>query len=151
MKMVSDGVLGKEQVSADALRRYFAGHPQDMNTYLWHNPRTVFFAERPGGPFGSLNVPVTPRATIATDKKVYPPGLPAMVVLRQPLSPPAARRVKFTRGGWEPAHLLVLDQDTGGAIRAAGRCDVYLGVGGEAEREAGDLLAEGELYYLVAK
>ena len=132
MKMVEDGLVRKEDVSAATLRDYFAKHPQLMDRYLWHNPRTVFFTERPGGPFGSLNVPVTPGATIATDKKVYPPALPAYVNV--------GRLRQF-----------MVDQDTGGAIRAAGRCDLYMGVGDEAERRAGQQLSEGELYYLVVK
>jgi membrane-bound lytic murein transglycosylase A len=132
MRMVEDGLIRREDVSAATLRDYFAKHPQLMDKYLWHNPRTVFFTERPGGPFGSLNVPVTPDATIATDKKVYPPALPAFVSLGD-------------------VKRFMLDQDTGGAIRAAGRCDLYMGVGDEAERRAGQQLSEGELYYLVVK
>jgi membrane-bound lytic murein transglycosylase A len=45
----------------------------------------------------------------------------------------------------------VLDQDTGGAIRAAGRCDVYMGVGDHAGELAGGTYREGQLYYLFIK
>ncbi len=45
----------------------------------------------------------------------------------------------------------MLDQDTGGAIRAAGRCDIYMGVGPQAEAIAGHQLHEGKLYYLAVK
>jgi membrane-bound lytic murein transglycosylase A len=83
---------------------------------------------------------VTPLATIATDKKVYPPALPALVAI-----PPGPE----SRGG--PWHQFMLDQDTGGAIRAAGRCDLYVGVGDEAERRAGEQLGEGELFYFAVK
>jgi membrane-bound lytic murein transglycosylase A len=44
-----------------------------------------------------------------------------------------------------------LDQDTGGAIRAAGRCDVYMGVGDNASELAGGTYREGRLYYLFIK
>ena len=44
-----------------------------------------------------------------------------------------------------------LDQDTGGAIRAAGRCDVYMGVGDYAGELAGKTYREGQLYYLFIK
>jgi membrane-bound lytic murein transglycosylase A len=44
-----------------------------------------------------------------------------------------------------------LDQDTGGAIRAPGRCDVYMGVGDEAGRMAGQVYQEGTLFYLFLK
>jgi membrane-bound lytic murein transglycosylase A len=139
MKMMADGLIRKDEVSASTLRAYFAKHPHLMDKYLWHNARTVFFTERAGGPFGSLNVPVTPMATIATDKKVYPPALPAFVDL-------------FAVPGRDaPLRQFMLDQDTGGAIRAAGRCDLYMGVGEDAETRAGNQLSEGHLYYLVRK
>ena len=141
MKMVEDGVIRREDVSAETLRNYFRAHPEAMDKYLWHNPRTVFFTERPGGPFGSLNVPVTPLATIATDKKVYPPAMPAFVDTRAVPGRAGSR-------GWKQ---FMLDQDTGGAIRAAGRCDLYIGAGEQAEWVAGQQLSEGVLYYLAVK
>jgi membrane-bound lytic murein transglycosylase A len=134
-------VIRREDVSAETLRNYFRAHPEAMDKYLWHNPRTVFFTERPGGPFGSLNVPVTPMATIATDKKVYPPAMPAFVDTRPVPGRPGSR-------GWRQ---FMLDQDTGGAIRAAGRCDLYVGAGEQAEWVAGQQLSEGALYYLAVK
>jgi membrane-bound lytic murein transglycosylase A len=42
----------------------------------------------------------------------------------------------------------LFDQDTGGAIRTAGRADIYLGIGPEAEELAGRTRVEGQLYYL---
>jgi len=44
-----------------------------------------------------------------------------------------------------------LDQDTGGAIRAPGRCDVYMGQGDEAGHLAGQTYQEGRLYYLFLR
>jgi membrane-bound lytic murein transglycosylase A len=44
-----------------------------------------------------------------------------------------------------------LDQDTGGAIRAPGRCDVYMGIGDQAGQMAGQVYEEGTLYYLFLK
>jgi membrane-bound lytic murein transglycosylase A len=112
-----------------------------MDKYLNLNQRYVFFTERPGGPFGSLNVPVTAFATIATDKSVYPRAMPAFLVA--PI-PAATGGVRGYRG-------FMLDQDTGGAIRAAGRTDIYMGVGPQAEQLAGQQLHAGELYYLAVK
>jgi membrane-bound lytic murein transglycosylase A len=45
----------------------------------------------------------------------------------------------------------MLDQDTGGAIRTAGRGDLYLGIGDEAESRAGTTRVEGQMYYLFLK
>jgi membrane-bound lytic murein transglycosylase A len=145
MKMLEDRAITKAQLNFNGLRTYFQSHPEQMDKYLWQNPRTVFFAERPGGPFGSLNVPVTPLATIATDKEVYPRALPAFVALDSFHSPSAAGGEGASRKA------LMLDQDTGGAIRAAGRCDIYMGIGQGAESMAGYQLSTGELYYLAIK
>jgi membrane-bound lytic murein transglycosylase A len=142
MQMVQDGLIRKEDLSLKTMRAYFSAHPDAMDEYLWRNPRTVFFTERPGGPFGKLNVPVTPFATIATDKSVYPRAMPAF--LNVPIArTPGASATPF-RG-------FMLDQDTGGAIRAAGRTDIYMGTGAGAEELAGRQLNEGELYYLAVK
>jgi membrane-bound lytic murein transglycosylase A len=43
------------------------------------------------------------------------------------------------------------DQDAGGAIRAPGRCDIYVGIGDEAGKRAGGIYQEGKLYYLFLK
>jgi membrane-bound lytic murein transglycosylase A len=50
-----------------------------------------------------------------------------------------------------PYSSFVLDQDTGGAIRAAGRCDIFMGVGNDAEAVAGRTGAEGKLYYVFVR
>ena len=111
-----------------------------MNKYLHLNQRYVFFTQRPGGPFGSLNQPVTPFATIATDKSVYPRAMPSFVVTTIPGD-----------AGDASYKAIMLDQDTGGGIRASGRCDLYMGIGPQAEQLAGRETATGQLYYLAVK
>ena len=51
----------------------------------------------------------------------------------------------------QPYSGFALDQDTGGAIRAPGRCDVYMGIGDMAGKLAGSTYQEGKLYYLFLK
>jgi membrane-bound lytic murein transglycosylase A len=135
-QMLADGVITRDQLTLAGLRRYFALHPDAMDHYLPLNPRTVFFTERKGGPFGSLNQPVTPFATVATDKSIFPRALPVFAVVPFP----TASGVTDFRG-------LLFDQDTGGAIRAPARCDIYMGLSEEAGRE----LDVGQLYYLVVR
>jgi membrane-bound lytic murein transglycosylase A len=142
LQMVADGLIRKEDLSLRTMRAYFDAHPDAMDKYLLLNPRTVFFTERPGGPFGKLNVKVTPQATIATDKSVYPRAMPAFLMV------PMARGAGAASS---PFHGFMLDQDTGGAIRAAGRADIYMGIGPVAEDLAGHQMNEGELYYLAVK
>ena len=45
----------------------------------------------------------------------------------------------------------MLDQDTGGAIRTAGRADIYMGIGPDAEWVAGRTKNPGQMYYLFVK
>ena len=53
--------------------------------------------------------------------------------------------------GTREFHRFMVDQDTGGAIRAPGRADIYMGNGRVAEVLAGGQYAEGELYYFFLK
>ncbi len=151
-KMIADGLIPADQMSNQAMRRYFEQHPGAMDKYLWLNDRTVFFTERPGGPYGSLNVPVTPFCSIATDKKVYPPAMLAFASVPIPLAenefPGSGAPAS---GNTRPFDGFLLDQDKGGAIRSAGRCDIFMGIGEKAEQTAGHQLNPGELYYLAVK
>ena len=137
--LVADGKLDANTVSMSAIRRYFRENPGELDAYIQRNDRFVFFQEYDGTrwPAGSLGFKVTPGRTLATDKAVYPRG---GAVLVSTTTPDGAR---FDR--------LMLDQDTGGAIRAPGRADIYFGVGPDAEAVAGSMAAEGRLYYLFLK
>ena len=146
-RMVDDGVIPKDQLSFFGLRRYFDAHPEAMDRYLLANPRTTFFTFSTGGIRGCLNVPVTAFATLATDKDVYPRAMPAFVVTRVPSAGGTGADSSDSSG----YRGFMLDQDAGGAIRAAGRCDLYMGVGPDAEQSAGRQLYPGQLYYLALK
>ena len=84
---------------------------------------------------------VTPETSLATDKKIYPRGGVLLV---------DTQAVTFSSGN-RPFLRFMLDQDTGGAIEAPGRADIYMGVGPGAEILAGGQYAEGRLYYFFLK
>ncbi len=143
-KMVSDGVMRSDQLSLKAMIEYFKANPGAAEQYIAQNPRFVFFQMSQGEPRGSLNEPVTTMRTIATDKSIYPRASIAFLSTDLPsVSSGSILQRKFTG--------FVLDQDTGGAIRAPGRCDVYMGIGDEAGRRAGHTYQEGKLYYLFLR
>ncbi|HEX6884629.1 MAG TPA: MltA domain-containing protein [Planctomycetota bacterium] len=136
-ELEADGKIPKGQVSLRTIRAWAAGtSPEEVQEYLDRNQSYVFFTPIEGNPHGSLDVPVTAGRSVATDKSLFPRG--ALV---------------FAAGaeGTEPVNRFLFDQDTGGAIRTAGRADLYLGVGPEAEHEAGETRVEGQLYYLFLK
>lgn len=142
--MIADGVLTRKQLSLQNLIRYFKAHPQDLQKYVWRNDRYVFFKETSGGPYGSIGARVTPYRSIATDKEIYPRA--CLAFLRTSI--PVQRGNEIDQARFSS---FVLDQDTGGAIRAAGRCDIYVGIGPSAEAVAGGVGAEGGLYYVFVK
>ncbi len=145
LSLVADKRIHADELSLQAIMDYFEKYPHELKSYMYKNESYIFFTEREGGPYGSLNVPVIPYRSIATDKAVFPRGLIAYVVTKVPRM---QTRDKVTL---EPFYSFVLDQDTGGAIRSAGRCDIYMGVGPEALLLAGRTRAEGKLYYLAVK
>lgn len=142
--MIADGVLKKADLSLQTLLRYFQQHPEQIEKYVWQNPRYIFFKETTGGPYGSIGVPVTRFRSLATDKTIFPRACLAFIDTSLPQHSPGGVTIR-------PHAEFALDQDTGGAIRAAGRCDVYMGVGPDAEALAGRTYAEGDLYYIFLK
>lgn len=143
-KMIADGTLNKRDVSLQKLIDWFRENPQYAFTYIWVNPRLAFFKPMSGDPVGCLNEPVTPMRTIATDKAVFPRACIALLEAKLP----ANMGGKIENA---PYSGFVLDQDAGGAIRAAGRCDVYMGTGPDAEALAGRTGSDGTLYYVFVR
>lgn len=142
--MIQDGEIRREDLSLQTLLEYFAKNAGKTFYYTWKNERFVFFQELPGGPFGSIGVPVTPFRSIATDKSIFPRACMAYLVTTLP-------RLEGGAVVQRPYAGFALDQDTGGAIRAPGRCDVFMGVGAGAEAVAGRTGSEGELFYIFVK
>jgi membrane-bound lytic murein transglycosylase A len=142
--MVNDGVINKNQLSLSSMIEYFKSNPDMVDTYVRRNPRFVFFRKEEGQPRGSLNEEVTPMRTIATDKSIFPRGALGFISTSLP-------QLVAGQSAIQPFSGFVLDQDTGGAIRAPGRCDVYMGIGDMAGQLAGQTYQEGQLYYLFVK
>jgi membrane-bound lytic murein transglycosylase A len=132
--LVDEGKIAAQELSLVSVRAYFRAHPDEVAGYINRNPRVAFFKKVIGGPFGKLGQPVTTDVSVATDKSIFPPGAPLLCAT-----------------GAAGANTLRLDQDAGGAIRAPGRCDLFMGIGEAAEARAGAQLAEGRMYFLIAK
>ena len=143
-QMIADGIVPASGLSLKAMIDYFKAHPQQVDKYVYQNPRYVFFRTDSGNPRGCLNEPVLPLRSIATDKSIYPRASLAVVKSKLPREIGGTVRKSAYTG-------FALDQDAGGAIRAPGRCDVYMGVGDTAGQMAGQVYEEGKLYYLFLK
>ncbi len=142
--LVETGAIPPDELSLQGLIRFFHQHPDKLDEALAVNSRYVFFTPRSGGPYGSLNVPVTPFRSIATDKEVYPRASVGFLHTQLPARADGVIRNHSYSG-------FAMDQDTGGAIRAAGRCDVFMGTGPEVGEMAGRTFSEGQLYYIFVK
>ena len=144
--LVKDDRIGGQKLSLPALRRYFSAHPEQLDDYLHQNERFIFFKKYDGAdwPAGSLGFKVTRWRSLATDKAIFPRAGVTLVVT----DVPHGGEGSITYHRFEQ---FMVDQDTGGAIRAPGRADIYMGVGSEAEDTAGRQSAEGRLYYLFLK
>jgi len=137
------GLLPPDKLSLRAIRKLYDKNPDEVNALINKNESFVFFREYEGGnwPAGSLGVPVTAERSIATDKKIFPRGGVVLV----------DTTVRSLTGEKQPFTQFMADQDTGGAIRAPGRADLFMGVGPTAGLKAGGQYAEGQLYYLFLK
>ncbi|MBI9017510.1 MAG: MltA domain-containing protein [Phycisphaerae bacterium] len=143
-ELIKDGKIAAETASMITIMDHFNRNPQDVARYVQRNPRFVFFYETTGTPHGCLNVPVTPNRTVATDKTIFPRA--GITVIDTTI--PRAYGSDIVQ---RPYQGFAMDQDSGGAIRAPGRCDIYMGSGPIAGQTAGQTCQEGKLYYLILK
>jgi membrane-bound lytic murein transglycosylase A len=129
------GILPPGGANMQAIKAWMRQNPDQGRELMRENLSYIFFRELTGpGPLGALNVPVSPRATVAADPKFVPLGAPVFLALDRPEA----------YGFW-------VAQDTGGAIKGANRFDTYWGHGAEATQTAGGMAANGVALILVPK
>jgi membrane-bound lytic murein transglycosylase A len=135
-KLMKDrGLLGPGQTSMQGIVAWLRAHPEEGKAIMRENKSYIFFQELTGpGPLGALGLPVTGRATVATDPKYVPMGAPVLLQLDR-----------------TEANGLWVAQDTGGAIKGSNRFDTFWGAGDEAARIAGGMQGRGRAYILVPK
>ena len=143
--LMDRGEIPREKMSMQAIRAWLDAHPERRQEVFEHNPSFVFFRVEKGGPYGSIGVPVTPRRSIATDRRVFPQGALCYVETRMP-----SRNMPPT-DDWDRVSGFVLNQDTGGAVKGPGRVDFFFGHGAWAEFAAGHMNHTGAVYVLVLK
>lgn len=147
-KFLKDRIPAGE-MSLQSIERVARSMPLDeLQELLDKNPSYVFFTVLSGEPLTTLGTPVRPGRTIATDRQYFPKGALAFVRFQKPVFASAEAEQPER---WENAGRLVMDQDTGGAIRGSGRLDLYWGRGAEAKQAAGVMKQWGQLCYLVPR
>jgi membrane-bound lytic murein transglycosylase A len=144
--LVDEGKIPLEEISMQKIRDYLHRHPEEIENVLNYNPSYVFFKIEQNGPFGCLEVRLTPGRSIALDRRLYPDGGLAFIETKKPLI-----NGDGTIQTWRAFSRFVLNQDTGGAISGPGRADIFWGNGDYAEITAGHMQEFGSLYFLILK
>ncbi|MBF0446761.1 MAG: MltA domain-containing protein [Magnetococcales bacterium] len=146
--LIDEGAISREKMSLPALRAWLRDNPGQQDRLLNANPSYVFFRLLEDGPFGNIQVPLSPGRSIATDHRLFPKGAPALLKTTLPRFSDA--KLDSEPIDWQPSFRFVVNQDTGGAIRGAGRVDLFLGFGTEAEQTAGVMKQSGSALYFIA-
>jgi membrane-bound lytic murein transglycosylase A len=135
-KLLRDrGILPPGGASMQAIRDWIRANPDQGRELMRENASYIFFKALTGpGPLGALNVPLTPRGTVAADPNFVPLGAPVYLALDRP-----------------EAYGLWVAQDVGGAIKGPNRFDTFWGGGPEATQIAGGMSANGVAYVLLPK
>lgn len=141
-ELIRRGALTKESVSMQSIRAWLEAHPEARAEVMNTNPSYVFFRVAEAA-MGSIGVPVTAGRTLATDTKVFPKGAPCFIDAERPAGDGSEALIPLRR--------LMVDQDTGGAIKTAGHVDVFWGAGPAAANTAGRMKHQGHLYWLLLR
>ncbi len=144
--LLDRGLLSREEISMQSIRGYLSEHPEILEEVLNHNPSYVFFGLMENGPFGNIEVPLTPGRSVALDSKVFPKGALCFISTEKPV---IDSNDEIT--GWTKFSRFILNQDTGGAIKGSGRADIFWGSDRHAELAAGHMKHDGNLYILIKK
>ncbi len=145
-KILADmGEIDPSKVTMQAIRAWFARHPDRIDEILQQNRSFIFFrfaeVDDPKlGPVAAAKVPLTPGRSLAVDRTIHTFATPFFV------DAPDLRALEnraFRR--------LMIAQDTGSAITGPARGDLFFGSGDEAGEIAGVVKHCADFYMLVPK
>ena len=143
--LVRQKQMRREDVSMQSIRKWMESHPGKAQKLMWRNKSFVFFRKErvektENGPKGAHHVPLTPRASLAVDRRLWMYGMPVWLDIKVVLKPATQPR------SWRH---LVIAQDTGSAIRGYARGDIFWGSGKTAEFISGHMNSSGAMYVLL--
>ncbi|MCA8927426.1 MAG: MltA domain-containing protein [Alphaproteobacteria bacterium] len=139
--LVADGEISREAVSMQSIAAWLRAHPVEAPAMMQRNPRYIYFRWIDGdGPVGAGGMALTPERSLAVDPTRIAYGLPVWLDVEGPGGPDDSR-----------LQTLTVAQDTGSAIRGAGRADLFWGAGQRAADLAGRMQSRGRLYVLLPR
>jgi len=144
--LIATKAIPKSKVSMQAIKAWLDQHPTKAQKIMNMNASFVFFRKLKGRtPVGSIGIPLTPRVSLAIDRRFIPYGSPLWLDTYLP----KVQNHHITRG--QNFDALMVSQDTGGAIKGAIRGDVFWGEGTQAEFYAGHMKSKGRYWLLLPK
>jgi membrane-bound lytic murein transglycosylase A len=150
LTVVGAGAMTRKEITAQTLKKYLQDHPEGEAWLISQNPRYTFFKVRPlpagGEPSGKIDRPLTAGRSIAIDPTTVPLGAVAFIQFRMAqANDNGALLMRHS------TQRFVHAQDVGGAIKGAGRVDLYVGHGPQAHATAHKVWDKGEMYVLLKK
>lgn len=141
--LAKKGELPLAKASMQNIKAWARNNPSRVQEMLNANPAMVFFNEvaivdPELGPKGAYGIPLIGQRSVAIDTTFVPLGTPVFLSTTYPASSQPLRRLVFA-------------QDTGAAIKGAGRTDFYWGFGDEAGAMAGRMKQQGDTWLLWPK
>ncbi|MFT7003997.1 MAG: membrane-bound lytic murein transglycosylase A [Sulfurimonas sp.] len=134
--LVSKGEIALEDISLQTIREWFKQNPSRVDEVLNYNDSVVYFREKTKPASGSLGVILTPKRSVAVDRKYIPLG--SMLFLDATINKKDVSRI-------------VMAEDTGGAIKGALRADMFFGSSEWARESAGVLKSPLSLWMFLPK
>ncbi len=136
--MLSKGYIGKDELSAQGMKRFLDSNPSKVDEVLNQNESYVFFRKSNQGATGSLGTQLTAKRNLAVDRSVIPLGMPVFLSTKNPVDK-------------NPINQLMVAADVGGAIKGDIRADFFWGYGEDAFAYAGRMKEKGKMYVLMPK
>jgi membrane-bound lytic murein transglycosylase A len=140
--LIENGSVAREDMSMQAIRDWLEANPDKADDLMQENASYIFFRElKTSGPIGAQGVELTPKRSLAVDRKWMPLGVPMWLQTDVFEGPSQTDPKAFNH--------LMMAQDTGGAIRGPVRGDVFWGHGTDAYERAGSMKSGGRYWILL--
>lgn len=118
---------------------------KDLHKLLNKNPSYIFFHQLDNNAITTSGLPALAGRTLAVDQKLFPLGAIGWIKFQQPIfSDDDIFSLKLTSR-------IIVNHDTGGAIKGSGRADLFWGTGKIAGKHAGVMKHSANLYYFTPK
>lgn len=140
-ELINRNAIPREKMSMQAIRKWLENNPKEAADVMNINNSYIFFHKLDNdldGPLGAEGISLTPRRSLAVDRRKIPYGVPIWLNAEEPENGKRIQR-------------LMIAQDTGGAIKGSVRGDFFWGPGEEAAHKAGLMKSEGMSWLLLPK